>query len=89
VLTDPGIMKSWKGKDGNPGRPSRKHAREIDAVGILNLALAGDARARTIVRLRADIVSDIIVNVSLILNPRPDPSWWRDRKSSFADPFHP
>jgi glucokinase len=38
-------------------------------VGVLNLAQAGDARAQTIVQQRADIVSDIIVNLSLILNP--------------------
>ena len=69
VLTDSGILKSWEGKDGTPGRRSRKHAKEINAVDILDLAQAGDARARMIVRLRADVVSDIIVNLSLILNP--------------------
>jgi glucokinase len=41
----------------------------MDAIGILNLALAGDTRAEKIVRLRAEIVADIIVNLSLVLNP--------------------
>ncbi len=35
----------------------------------LNLAQAGDARAEKIVQHRAGIVADIIVNLSLILNP--------------------
>ena len=41
----------------------------MDALGVLNLAQAGDARAEKIVQHRAGIVSDIIVNLSLILNP--------------------
>ena len=69
VLTDSGILKSWEGTDANHGRASRKRRNELDAAGVLDLAQAGDARARTIVRLRADVVSDIIVNMSLIINP--------------------
>ena len=41
----------------------------MDALGVLNLAQAGDARAEKIVHHRAGIVADIIVNLSLILNP--------------------
>ena len=41
----------------------------MDALGVLNLAQAGDARAEKIVQHRAGIVADIIVNLSLILNP--------------------
>jgi glucokinase len=65
VLTSSGILKSWNEENGKTVRAGR----EIDAVGILNLAQAGDARAEKIVRQRAEIVADIIVNLSLILNP--------------------
>lgn len=65
VLTNSGILKSWHEEGGETTRPSRK----MDAVGILNLAQAGDACAEKIVRKRAEIVADIIVNLSLILNP--------------------
>ncbi len=65
VLTSSGILKSWHEESGKAGRSGR----EIDAVGILNLAQAGDTRAEKIVRQRAEIVADIIVNLSLILNP--------------------
>ncbi len=39
------------------------------ALDVFNLAQAGDARAVKIVRQRSEIVADIIVNLSLILNP--------------------
>jgi glucokinase len=69
VLTSSGILKSWHGDDRKSGRSTASHKKEINAVGVLDLAQAGDAYAQKIVRLRADIVSDIIVNLSLILNP--------------------
>lgn len=65
VLTSSGILKSWQEESGKASRTGR----EIDAVGILNLAQAGDVRAEKIVRQRAEIVADIIVNLSLVLNP--------------------
>ena len=65
VLTGSGILKSWHEETGKGVRAGR----EMDAVGILNLAQAGDARAVKIIRHRAEIVADIIVNLSLILNP--------------------
>lgn len=65
ILTSSGILKSWHKEGGKATLGGRK----IDAVGILNLAQAGDPRAVKIVRQRAEIVSDIIVNLSLILNP--------------------
>jgi glucokinase len=65
VLTSSGILKSWQEESGKASRTGR----EIDAMGILNLAQAGDVRAEKIVRQRAEIVADIIVNLSLILNP--------------------
>jgi glucokinase len=69
VLTGAGILKSWR----EATSKSRGHATsavgQMDALGVLNLALAGDPRAMKIIQHRAAIVSDIIVNLSLILNP--------------------
>lgn len=65
VLTSSGILKSWHEEGGKTTLGGRK----IDAIGILNLAQAGDGRAEKIVLHRAEIVADIIVNLSLILNP--------------------
>jgi glucokinase len=65
VLTSSGILKSWYGAS----RKAGKGREEMTAVDILDLAQAGDSQAQKIVRLRSDIVSDIIVNLSLILNP--------------------
>jgi len=66
VLTSSGILESWQ-------EASKKDAandpQKMDALAVLNLAQAGDARAEKIVQHRAGIVSDIIVNLSLILNP--------------------
>ncbi len=65
VLTSAGILESW-----NEGKKNTTGAQEkIDALGVLNLAQAGDARAEKIVQHRAGIVADIVVNLSLILNP--------------------
>jgi glucokinase len=62
VLTSAGILESWsEGKKNASG--------EMDALGVLNLAQGGDARAEKIVQHRAGIVADIVVNLSLILNP--------------------
>ncbi|HXP10182.1 MAG TPA: ROK family transcriptional regulator [Acidobacteriaceae bacterium] len=64
VLTSSGILESW-----NEGKRNISGAQEMDALGVLNLAQAGDARAEKIVQHRAGIVADIVVNLSLILNP--------------------
>ena len=69
VLTSSGILKSWYGESRKSDRNTRGSRKEMDAIGVLDLAQTGDARAQKIVRQRADIVSDIIVNLSLILNP--------------------
>jgi len=68
VLTSSGILKSWYGEK-KAGRSRHQGRKQTDAIGVLDLAQSGDAHAKKIVRLRADIVSDIIVNLSLILNP--------------------
>jgi glucokinase len=62
VLTSSGILESW-----NEGK--KNITGEMDALGVLNLAQAGDGRAEKIVQHRAGIVADIVVNLSLILNP--------------------
>lgn len=69
VLTSSGILRSWNEDKGKPSLSKRRTLRELDAVGILNLAQVGDARAEEVVRRRAEIVADIITNLSLILNP--------------------
>jgi glucokinase len=68
VLTGPGILKSWRQVVRGKARPGAEK-RDLDAVGVLNLAQRGDPRAVRIVRQRSEIVADIIVNLSLILNP--------------------
>lgn len=67
VLTGPGILKSWGEACGKSSRSA--HKRDARAADVLNLGQAGDARAVKIARQRSEIVADIVVNLSLILNP--------------------
>ncbi|HEX3661211.1 MAG TPA: ROK family transcriptional regulator [Acidobacteriaceae bacterium] len=67
VLTGPGILKSWR--EACDKSPQAADTADLDAAGVLDLAQAGDPRAVRIVRQRSEIVTDIIVNLSLILNP--------------------
>jgi glucokinase len=69
VLTSAGILESWNETRNKPGPGASENHEKMDALGVLNLAQAGDARAEKIVQHRAGIVADIIVNLSLILNP--------------------
>lgn len=69
VLTSSGILKSWHEATAKPRGHATSASRQMDARGILNLAQAGDPQAKKIIQHRAAIVSDIIVNLSLILNP--------------------
>jgi glucokinase len=68
LLTSSGILESWQEVKKKPG-PDATELEKMDALGVLDLAQAGDARAEKIVQHRASIVADIIVNLSLILNP--------------------
>ena len=68
VLTSAGILDSWHEAKKKP-QDATDEGEKMDALGVLNLAQAGDARAEKIVQHRAGIVADIIVNLSLILNP--------------------
>ena len=64
VLSSSGIVASWV--DSAKDSPDKKR---VNARTILDLAQVGDKRAERIIQQRASIVSDIIVNLSLILNP--------------------
>jgi glucokinase len=64
VVTGPGIVKSWREACGKTAQRT-----DMDAAEILNLAQSGDPCAVRIVRQRSEIVADIIVNLSLVLNP--------------------
>jgi glucokinase len=65
VLTGPGILKSW----GEACSKSSHGKDNVSALDVLNLAQAGEARAVKIARQRSEIIADIVVNLSLILNP--------------------
>ncbi len=67
VLTSSGILESWQ--EARKKSATDDSQEKIDARGVLDLAQAGDVRAEKIVQHRAGIVADIIVNLSLILNP--------------------
>jgi glucokinase len=67
VLSAPGILKSWGEPRSKPTHAS--HRANVDALAVFNLAEAGVGRAVKIVRQRSEIVADIVVNLSLILNP--------------------
>jgi glucokinase len=69
VLTSSGILASWRELNGAKGRWRTGQAKITDGVQVLNLAEAGDALAEKIVQHRVGIVSDIVLNLSLILNP--------------------
>jgi glucokinase len=69
VLSSDGILESWREARKKPARDATQGDESLDAKGVLNLAQAGNARAEKIVQHRAGMVADIIVNLSLILNP--------------------
>jgi glucokinase len=69
VLTSAGILESWHDANKKASHDEQDSAEKMDALGVLNLAQAGDARAEKIIHQRAGMVSDIIINLSLILNP--------------------
>ena len=67
LLTSSGILESWT--EARKKADADDHGEKADAMAVLDLAQAGDTRAEKIVQHRATIVADIIVNLSLILNP--------------------
>ena len=69
LLTSSGILESWQEAKKKQGQDVGEEDEKTDALRVLDLAQAGDDRAEKIVQHRAGIVADIIVNLSLILNP--------------------
>lgn len=69
VLTSSGILASWREENGSAGSGHKSASEVKNAMQVLNLAAAGDTRAEKIVQYRASIVSDIVLDLSLILNP--------------------
>jgi glucokinase len=69
VLTSSGILKSWNDATIKAHHASTPAPKGIEAEGVLNLAQTGDPLARKIIHHRAGIVADVIVNMSLVLNP--------------------
>jgi glucokinase len=69
VLTCSGILKSWQELSKKRGHAVNGKRSEPSATDVLDLAMVGNPTAQKIVCQRADIVSDIIVNLSLIQNP--------------------
>jgi glucokinase len=69
LLTTSAIVKSWQDALSNRATANAEESKPADAVAILALAQNGDSRAKKIIQHRAAIVADIIVNLSLILNP--------------------
>jgi glucokinase len=65
VLGAPGILRSWRASR-KSGRRSPKASR---ATEVLDLAAAGNAQAKKILVQRATILSDVILDLALILNP--------------------
>jgi glucokinase len=57
-------VKSWQESG------TAKTKKTVAAGDVLDMALEGEARAMKIVDDRAGMLADIIVNLSLILNPR-------------------
>jgi glucokinase len=69
VLTSAGILKSWNESQANARSRPASLAEPMTAAQVLKLAQEGDAVARKIISYRARIVADVIVNLSLVLNP--------------------
>jgi glucokinase len=67
VLTSSAIVNSWL--DSPLDSEPRNASQQVEAKTVLDLARSGDPHARKIIQYRAGIVSDILVNLSLILNP--------------------
>ena len=65
VLGAPGILRSWRASR----KRSRTHPSVSRAAEVFDLAAAGNAQAKKILFQRATILSDIVLDLALILNP--------------------
>jgi glucokinase len=72
VLSSTGIQQSWRDTTAQLRTTMRGTGRgsgRVDVTAILDMAQRGEAAAKQVVKQRAAIVADVIVNLSLILNP--------------------
>jgi glucokinase len=65
TLSASGILKSWRGRS----QSSRIRSRVGHAADIWDLAASGNAEAKRILKQRAAILADVILDLALILNP--------------------
>ena len=65
ALSASGILKKWRRK----GNTSKMRARVHRAADVWDLAAAGNLDAARILRQHAEILTDVILDLSLILNP--------------------
>jgi len=65
VLGAPGILRSWRASS----KRGRAHPKVSSAEEVFDLAAAGNAQAKKILLQRATILSDIILDLALVLNP--------------------
>lgn len=64
LLGAPGILKSWRAGKGH-GKPPKVYR----ATDVFDLAAAGNAQARRLLKQRATILADVVLDLALILNP--------------------
>lgn len=65
ALSAPGILKGWRAS----GQASRFRSRVNRVADVWDLAAAGNAEAKRLLRQRATILADVILDLALILNP--------------------
>jgi glucokinase len=65
ALSASGILKSWRGTS----QASKIRSRVSHAADVWDLAAAGNAEANRILKQRAAILADVILDLALILNP--------------------
>lgn len=65
MLSASGILKSWRAS----GESSRMRPKVNRATDVFDLAAAGNAEAKRLLKQRATILADIILDLALILNP--------------------
>jgi glucokinase len=59
-----GILKSWRASSGPGRRPKVSRATDV-----FDLAAAGNAQAKRLLKHRATILADVVLDLALILNP--------------------
>ena len=65
ALSTAGILKSWRAM----GQSSRVRSRVNRVADVWDLAAAGNSAAKSILKQRATILADVVLDLALILNP--------------------